>query len=312
MTSPSSLGTSSTSLVQVSPVQKTSSVTSSITKLLIPFESTSAGNRKVPGAASTLVSEETEAASHGAILQVTTATSSQMIVPAIPGSSTEVIVVGDFTSVPTMKAPVLQEPSTGVIAHIASQEQSNAQAPSLEASPNGIVPTATSAHVVVPAVSTSGIILQIMPLGVHKRQSSNTYLVPKSPFGELICDSSITFTLESGQLSTSNGGHLSTTNGATWMAFQALSSILAINTEFTIDRNRYLVWLNDAFVGGQALFCEEQSGQIDILFQGSNDANDVSYPGYGTTCAPVSLMIVQDTHYLHFPSFAIEYSCLIL
>src|SRR6185312_15226554 len=97
------------------------------------------------------------------------------------------------------------------------------------------------------------------------------------------CDPSLTFTINNGEMSTSDGRYLSTVDGATWMAFQAFSPALAINTEFTVDSNGNLAWINSAFVGDQAIFCQDPSGQIDVLFQGPTDSVQ-GYPAYGTTC----------------------------
>lgn len=77
------------------------------------------------------------------------------------------------------------------------------------------------------------------------------------------------------------------------MAFQASLPIQSISMQFTLDSNGYLVWQNTAFVNNAALFCEDQNGQVDVLFQGQTDLADPSYPLYGTTCTPVNLQIVD-------------------
>lgn len=142
-------GTTSSSQIQI-PGGTTSPTKSSTEHLQIPVDTPSTPIQIPPEATSSYLPVVPGATSSGdASLQATKASSS-LKAPVIPESSTADLVIRGATQ---------------------SLVRSTAIAP--------VHPT--SAQINSPSVSTSKVILQILPIVVVKRQSSNFYLTPNSP-----------------------------------------------------------------------------------------------------------------------------------
>ncbi|KAE8442313.1 hypothetical protein EG329_003446 [Mollisiaceae sp. DMI_Dod_QoI] len=227
---------------------------------------------------------------------ISSGTDDQIIPQATtPSTNSDDVILPPSTALQQATLGTTQPHDVNTVAEI----ESSTNLPVLLATPtpiNQISPMLSATAQNTRPQSTSAVVLQIQAIGQQKfkRQSSFDFLTPNSADGQVACDST-TFTLSDGQLFTSDGRYLSTDDGVTWMPFQASSPALPISLQFGIDQNGYLEWNNVAFSGGTALFCQQPSGEVVVLFQGTTDGEDDSYPAFGTTCVPVELEIVSSS-----------------
>jgi hypothetical protein len=128
---------------------------------------------------------------------------------------------------------------------------------------------------------------------VKKRQASILYLGSSSPFSGTSCTEALSFTLSNGKLS-ANGQFISANADTTWEPFQTSPTTGTITTTFSLQ-NGTLQWSHPSFVGENALFCQEPSGEIEILFAGAADSSDSTYPDYPSVCTPVTLQAISGT-----------------
>lgn len=64
-----------------------------------------------------------------------------------------------------------------------------------------------------------------------------------------------------------SGGYISTTGIELGEPFKVSPELKAISTRFAVRANNTLTWENDAFVGGEAIFC--LLGDLFVIFDGS-------------------------------------------